>query len=422
MSASEQRPDDQPMLSDDGNGGSRSPADVVIPELSRRAFLGTSLGAMALGSLSWAGAPIPTSWHWASRGKPGPGVTYGIGAVAVVDRTVSPASRPFVFVRAEDSRLWILWQKPDGSWEWADQGGKVDRPVGVISLDDRPEGNRPYAFVIRDQHLWVRWWNGTKWIWSDQGQPPRVNLLRGLGAVTVALKPTMSPAPFAVVVGSDGNAWVNWWDGSSWLWYSMGSPDVVGIGSSMGVLAVTDERTGEQSLQVYVWGSDGQLWLGVTDTVTSRWAALGGPQYPAVITGPIGAAIIKRGPGQLSQSCCFTLTTLNVWVCQDDSWLEVGAPLSDHYAVSGLGAISVPDTDNDSQYALVFVTDGNNSVWACRWDGAKAVWEEHGNPTGRTIDAGIGITDTTYPSPGGAQLPHAFVRTTDGLVHENWEQ
>ncbi|MFD1544151.1 hypothetical protein [Nonomuraea guangzhouensis] len=379
---------------------------------------------MALSSLPWAGAPIPPSWHWAGRGNPGPGVTYGIGAVAVVDRNVSPASRPFVFVRAEDSHLWILWQRPDGIFEWVDQGGKVDRPVGVIALDDRPEGNRPYAFVIRDQHLWVRWWNGTTWLWSDQGQPPGVNLFRGLGAVTVALKPSMSPAPFAVVIGSDGNAWVNWWNGSSWLWHSMGTPGVVGIGSSMGVLAVTDERTGEQSLQVYVWGSDGQLWLGVTDTVYSRWTALGSPPYPSIIGGPAGAAIIKRGPGQLSQACCFVLSggTSNVWVCQDDSWLDVGAPLSDHYALASLGAISVPDSTNDSQYALVFVTDGNNSVWACRWDGVKAVWEDHGNPTGRTIDAGIGICNTTYPSPGGPPLPNAFVRTTDGLVYENWEQ
>ncbi|MBT2227638.1 hypothetical protein [Nonomuraea sp. NEAU-A123] len=268
----------------------------------------------------------------------------------------------------------------------------------------------------------MNWWNGTTWIWSDQGQPPSVNLFRGLGAVTIALKPTMSPAPFAVVTGSDGNAWVNWWNGSSWLWYSMGSPGVA-IGSSMGVLAVTDERTGEQSLQVYVWGGDGQLWLGVTDMVASRWTALGGPQYPAVIGGPAGAAIIKRGPGQLSQSCCFVLSvsTGNVWVCQDDSWLEVGAPPSDLYALAGLGAISVPDMNNNSQYALVFVTDGNNSVWACRWDGVKAVWEDHGNPTGRTIDAGIGITNTSA-SPGAAQLPHAFMRTTDGLVYENWQQ
>ncbi|MFG1957574.1 hypothetical protein [Nonomuraea sp. NPDC049028] len=420
MSANKQRPDDQPELSDGGNSGRQFPADVVVPELSRRTFLGSSLGAMAVASLPWAGAPIPTSWHWALHGKPGPGVTYGIGAVAVQDTTVSMASRPFVFVRGDDSHLYILWETPAGIWEWVDQGGKVDRPVGVIALGDDPNGNRPYAFVVRDGHLWVRWWNGTTWIWSDQGQPASVDVLDGLGAVTVALKRTLDLAPFAVVTGSDGNAWVNWWNVSSWNWYNMGSPGVA-IASSMGVLAVPDERTGGESLQVYVWGGDRQLWLGVTDMVSTRWTALGGP--PAVISGSAGAAIIIGASEVLSQPCCFVLSASHgdLWACQDGTWLNMGAPPSDHYAKIGLGARSVLDMNNGSQYALVFVTDGNNSVWACRWDGTNPVWEDHGNPTGHTIDAGIGITNT-QTSPAAAWLPHAFMRTTDGLVCENWQQ
>lgn len=374
---------------------------------------------MAAASLPWAGASLPASWHWAARGKPGPEVTYGIGAVAVVDKTVSPASRPFVFVRGDDGHLWILWKTPAGPWEWSDQGGKVDRPVGVIALDD--VGDRPYAFVVRDQHLWVYWWNGTQWTWSDQGQPGNVNVFNGLGAVTLVLKPSLAAAPFAVVTGSDGNAWVSWWDVASWQWYNMGSPGVA-IGSSMGSLAVTDERTGEQSLYVYVWGGDGQLWQGVTDAVTTRWTALGGPQYPAVMSGPAGAAIIRSGPGQLAQPCCFVLSgsTGDVWACQDGTWYALGAPPSDHYALQGLGAISVPDLKNGSQYALVFVTDGDNSVWVCRWDGVTAVWEEHKNPTGHVIDAGVGMTNTSASS-GATQMPHAFMRTTDGLVYENWQ-
>ncbi|MCA2220936.1 hypothetical protein [Nonomuraea aurantiaca] len=377
---------------------------------------------MAVASLPWVGASIPTLWYWALRGKPGPGVTYGIGAVAVVDRNVSAASRPFVFVRADDSHLWILWKTPAGNWEWVDQGGKVDRPVGVIALDDNPNGHRPYAFVVQDRHLWVRWWNGLDWFWSDQGQPAGVDIFNGLGAVTLALKPTLDLAPFAVVTGSDGNGWVNWWNGSSWLWYNLGSPGVA-IGSSMGVLAVPDERTGEQTLQVYVWGGDGQLWLGITDMVSTRWTALGHPRYPAVISQPAGAAIIKSGPGQLSRPCSFVLSasTGDLWACQDDTWFELGAPPSDHYANIALGAISVPDPNNASQYARVFVTDGNNSVWVCRWDGAKPVWEDHGNSTGHIIDAGIGITNT-HTSPAAAPMTHAFMRTSDGLVCENWEQ
>ena len=44
-------------------------------------------------------------------------------------------------------------------------GGSVVGPVGVTTVNQRP-----YAFVQSNTgHLWVNWWDGSAWHWSDQG-------------------------------------------------------------------------------------------------------------------------------------------------------------------------------------------------------------------------------------------------------------
>ena len=41
-------------------------------------------------------------------------------------------------------------------------------PVGVTTAN-----RQPHAFLLsNDGHLWVNWWDGAAWRWSDQGTPP----------------------------------------------------------------------------------------------------------------------------------------------------------------------------------------------------------------------------------------------------------
>src|SRR5690348_16619855 len=61
-------------------------------------------------------------------------------------------------------------------------GVQVDISMGTITVD----GSRPYVFVkAGDGSLWVNWWDGSAWHWSDQGLPPGVSIVGKMGAITV---------------------------------------------------------------------------------------------------------------------------------------------------------------------------------------------------------------------------------------------
>ena len=113
----------------------------------------------------------------------------------------------------------INFMYPTGlKWSWANQGKPagvtISGPVGVLTMMDTPtSAQRPYAFVQgSDGNLWVNWWNGSVWSWANQGNPPGVATVSGpVGVLTVKDTPTSAERPYAFVQGSDGNLWVNWW-------------------------------------------------------------------------------------------------------------------------------------------------------------------------------------------------------------------
>jgi hypothetical protein len=51
-----------------------------------------------------------------------------------------------------------------------------------------------------------------------------VNITAPVGVITVMDSPTSAQRPYAFVQGSDGNLWVNWWNGSQWNWSNQGKP------------------------------------------------------------------------------------------------------------------------------------------------------------------------------------------------------
>jgi hypothetical protein len=69
------------------------------------------------------------------------------------------------------------------------------------------------------------------------------------------------------VQGSDGNLWVNWWDGTNSHWGNQGTPSGVAITASMGATTVDGGR-----FYVFVKGSDGYLWLNWWDGSNSHWS------------------------------------------------------------------------------------------------------------------------------------------------------
>lgn len=215
------------------------------------------------------------AWRWDPSGS-GPDGGQVDMALGVVGRYNGKGSVwPVLFVRGLNSGLWTYsW---DGtSWVWEPEGKPIsngvpvdiDGPVAAIVLNDEPEkAGRPYLFVRgSDSHLWTRWWTGSSWKWTDQGQPSGSKdqsngVAAGLGGVSID-----GYLPQAFVKADDGRMWANRWTGEKWVWENRGVPrqgqtNSVGIRSRLGAIQIKDGPDAPGRPYIFVKGTDDNVWL-----------------------------------------------------------------------------------------------------------------------------------------------------------------
>src|SRR6266568_3085971 len=213
--------------------------------------------------------------RWTDQGAPASGLGDAVGVVTVMD-TPTSSQRPYIFVKGNDHHLWVNWY--DGSnWHWTDQGAPsagLGDAVGVVTVMDTPASSqRPYVFIKDTQgSLWVNWWNGHVWHWTSLGAPTG-GLGDAVGVVTVI--DTMfsqngtniaTQRPYVFVKDTQGSLWVNWWNGYEWLRSPQGAP-TGGLGDAVGVVTVMDTNTDTNILPppqrpyVFVKDSQDNLWV-----------------------------------------------------------------------------------------------------------------------------------------------------------------
>ena len=213
--------------------------------------------------------------RWTDQGAPASGLSDAVGVVTVMD-TPTSSQRPYIFVKDNDHHLWVNWY--DGSnWHWTDQGAPsagLGDAVGVVTVMDTPTSSqRPYVFIEGiDHHLWVNWWNGHVWHWTSLGAPTG-GLGDAVGVVTVM--DTMfsqngtniaTQRPYVFFKDTQGSLWVNWWNGYEWLRSPQGAP-TGGLGDAVGVVTVMDTNTDTNILPppqrpyVFVKDSQDNLWV-----------------------------------------------------------------------------------------------------------------------------------------------------------------
>jgi hypothetical protein len=296
-----------------------------------------------------------------------------VGVLTVMDNPTA-AQRPYAFVQGNDGNLWVNWWN-GSQWNWSNQGKpagvNIAGPVGVLTVMDNPSAaQRPYAFVRgSDGHLWVNWWNGSQWNWSNQGKPAGVNISGPEGVLTVMDNPTAAQRPYAFVQGSDGNLWVNWWNGSQWNWANQGKPAGVNISGPVGVLTVKDNPTAAQRPYAFVRGSDGNLWVNWWNGSQWNWANQGKP-----------AGVNISGPE---------------------------------------GVLTVMDAPLAAQRPYAFVQGSDGNLWVNWWNGSQWNWSNQGKPAGVNISGPEGVL-TVMDNPTAAQRPYAFVQGSDGNLWVNW--
>jgi hypothetical protein len=281
----------------------------------------------------------------------------------------------------------------------------VSAGVGVVTVTDAPNAaQRPYAFVIDNVgRLQVKWWNTQtsppSWQWTYLGVPriDRANILvsvsAGVGVLTVMDAPNAAQQLYAFVIGSDGNLWVNSWDGKPsssssppGQWGNLGTPpSSSGLKVSAGVGAVTvmDTPNAAQRPYAFVIDSNGQLQLSMWDGKT-----------------PINS---------------YPWTWINP---------NLGASSPPPSGVSaGVGAVTVRDAPNATQRPYVFVRDRDDALWVYWWDPKNVPpWQWFNLSLQQLVllSAGVGAV-TVMDAPNAAQRPYAFViNPFKGLLVDWW--
>jgi len=158
-----------------------------------------------------------------------------------------------------------------------------------------------YIFVfnaggVEDGQLYVNYWNGVQWTWSDLGMP----LIEGNGIGTPVVTPgvitfevpgfsTFEPSirwiyAFTtadnLTFGNDANLYVATWNSHDgiWQWIVQGTnPNAASIaGSPTGV--ITFQEGGIQKIYAFVVGQDAHLYVNYWDGAQWQWADQGMPQ------------------------------------------------------------------------------------------------------------------------------------------------
>jgi hypothetical protein len=315
------------------------------------------LPVLATGSgPAWASTPDRPSISPAAVSEGPATIGSRVGAISVT-------GSPYIFVVGGDGNLWNnFWNPFNQIWQWADlgrpPGTTIAGAVGVTAVGAL--GNRPYIFVLGgDGNLWLNWWTGNAWSWSNQGQPGDtfdvgtfdVGIEEGLGTVVVNVN-----YPQAYVRGSDGNAYVNFWNGSGWVWENLGSPNGAGVSVELPVgTTIVGGRP-----YVFVIGSDGNLW--------NLW-----------------------------------------WNGGAWQWDNHGEPAPEAY-LTGAGAVTA-----GGGYPQAYVYDGDSNLWSRYWNGSGWYWSNIGRPVNIWPAETVGITTV-----GGSGRPYIFVRGSDGGLYLAW--
>jgi hypothetical protein len=364
-------------------------------------------------------------WTWADQGAPpAVGVAAGVGAITMMDNPYA-MQRPFAFVQGTDGHLWVNWWTGN-SWNWADlrtpPNFGIAEPVGVLTMMDNPNAvQRPYVFVRgTDGHLWVNWWNGNSWSWADLSTPPNLGIAEPVGVLTMMDNPNAVQRPYVFVRGTDGHLWVDWWDGAAWNWTDLSTPHNVGIAEPVGVLTMMDNPGAVQRPYVFVRGTDGHLWVDWWDGAWN-WTDLSTPPN-AGIAEAVGVLTMMANPDAVQRPYVFVRgTDGHLWVDWWDgawNWTDLSTPPNVGIA-EAVGVLTMMANPDAVQRPYVFVRGTDGHLWVNWWDGAGWNWTDLTTPPNLGIAEPVGVL-TMMDNPGAVQRPYVFVRGTDGHLWVNW--
>src|SRR5215813_11440502 len=95
---------------------------------------------------------------------------------------------------------------------------------------------RIYAFVTGvDEHLHLNYGDASDRKWRDQGVPPSTTVADA--PAVISYLEANKQRIYAFVRGANGHLYVNYWDGSAWLWHDQGVPPSTTVADVPGVIS-----------------------------------------------------------------------------------------------------------------------------------------------------------------------------------------
>lgn len=285
--------------------------------------------------------------------------TLGIG---VCTYSEADKQRIYAFLNGTDGRLSVHYQ--DGSrWNWADRGTPLGTTVsstpGVIAFLEVGKP-RIYAFVQgADGHLHVNYWDDSRWKWADHGTPHDTTVSSAPGVVTYlgAGKQRI----YAFVQSANGHLHVNYWDGSQWMWADQGTPPGTTVASAPGVVTYYSTNSGTRRIYVFVPGADGHLYVYYWNGAQWKWVDQGTPggataaRAPAVVT--YGDSIEDRIYAFVHSALTHDLH-MNYWNGSQWKWADQGPHLTpvQYSAPGAITYLHVKGLEYGEQRIYVFIT------------------------------------------------------------------
>ncbi len=262
---------------------------------------------------------------WASLGAP-----FDVGFSSPPAVVLNGDGRLELFAAGSDGHVAHIWQAvPNGGWSnwWVHkEGGAPNGVQGAPAVARHTDGRLEIFVVERDTHQLYSQpqvapndWGQATWYWF--GAPPGVRL-----ASSPAIGRNENGWLEVFVVGSDGQLWkkVQALPRDQWTdWLLHGAPPGVRWTSSPVVASNADGR-----LELFMVGTDGQLWHEWQVELNGRWShwrAFGSPGRPIVGTPAIGSNSLFGPlslPGRLE---LFVVTDIGDWlhrwqVVPDGDW------------------------------------------------------------------------------------------------------
>ncbi|MFB9241980.1 hypothetical protein IV454_29320 [Massilia antarctica] len=241
-----------------------------------------------------------------------------------------------------------------------DAKSRTNIPVGVATMNDE----RISLYVIDPEQnlLQLLLSDENNWTGVGLGAPPGVGLISGIGATA---DPAGTSNGYAFALGDDGNIWANY-DGN---WASLG-PMPNGIIAK----AYAGASLGESTVNVFVFGSDGNLYCCTSyGSIPNRWNWSGIPSpFGQPVFGTIGVTgmpdVVNGGP-----YCLALGQGGNIYCGPNPEWNSLDAPpgvqITEPIGATMAAAMTgASPTGGIYPFATAAIIDSTNNVWTFQFD------------------------------------------------------